>query len=973
MRQRLWKKVSGQADIERALDQLQATLPNCRNVSIISSWFASSTAIANCEIRPGVERRVRNLRNGSWQVGRDIRNSAYVVSTDDDGRPNFGGTPSDESLIQAIRSIKARGLTVTLYPFILVDAPGFPWRGRMTGQASDVRSFFGEAALSDYSVGAGEDHYRASDTGFRNYILSHANLARRAGGVDRFIIGSEMIGLTTIRDGQNKFPAVSELADLAADVRTMLGPDTGLTYAADWSEYFGYHPQDGSGDVFFHLDELWSHPAIDAVGIDAYFPLSDWRDGAHVDGAIYNDVYDLDYLTGNVEGGEGYDWYYASQADRDAQIRSPITDWIYRYKDLRNWWSQEHRNIINGVAQTPTKWVPQSKPFWLTEIGCPAVDMGANQPNLFSDGKSVESNIPYYSKGSRDDMIQRRYLESLIGYWEQGELNPTSEIDERPMIDLSAISVWTWDARPFPDFPARTDVWSDGPNWQRGHWVSGRLGGVALQDVIAEICDDVGLDATDLSGVNGLVSGFIIDRPMRAKDALAPLVDGYDLVVSERAGQVSFATLSSLPVMLISAQDLLAQDSGPIQFTVDDNMSSLRDARLTFIDATRDYQIATISAQNELAETVRIAQMQAPILMDPAQAKSIVENRLARSEPSRRAARFSIPIQSAPSVGDLITLPQTDGVWQVVQIRTGLQADIDCIALPGRFTSTVVSGGIPAALSNPQWVSEPVALTFDLPGTEGLQVGALQDPFRVTELGFQSERVTLNTPIKIGALLTDLSIQPATQWDRQSHIEIYMPYGAGFSVPELDVLNGANRFALETSQGWEVIAAANITLIGEQTYRLHTLLRGLNNSDDMMVEVIPAGARIVKLDNGLGTLRVDDDFIGEILDISVSSAGRAGVSAMHQYRATHLRPLSVVHVQVTRLGEQTQLNWISRNLDNSDKIDPDAQVKIGWPGGELLVLGTQVLLPIRSGANTPVTITPINAIGGEGASQVIYI
>ena len=461
--------LSGQADIDLALDQLQATLPNCRNVSIISSWFASSVDIAACEIRPGVERRSRNIRSVNWQVGRDDRGGAYVVSQDDEGRPNFGGTPSDESLIQAIRSIKSRGMTVTLYPFILVDAPGFPWRGRISGTASDVASFFGSAQPSDYSLGAGENHYRATDSGFRNFILSHANLARRAGGVDRFVIGSEMIGLTTIRDSQNNFPAVTALAELAADVRSLLGTQTGLTYAADWSEYFGFHPQDGSGDIFFHLDELWAHPAIDAVGIDAYFPLSDWREGEHLDGEVFPSIYEDNYLSGNVEGGEGYDWFYASQTDRDAQIRSPISEWVYRYKDLRNWWSHEHRNRIGGVEQLPTNWVAQSKPFWLTEVGCPAVNLGANQPNLFSDGKSVESNIPYYSNGSRDDLMQRRYLENLISYWGDPTNNSISDLDGRTMIDSSATSVWAWDARPFPDFPARDNIWADGQNWQRGH------------------------------------------------------------------------------------------------------------------------------------------------------------------------------------------------------------------------------------------------------------------------------------------------------------------------------------------------------------------------------------------------------------------------------------------------------------------------------------------------------------------------
>ena len=71
---------------------------------------------------------------------------------------------------------------------------------------------------------------------------------------------------------------------LAADVKAVLGPGTKVTYAADWSEYFGHQPADGSGDVYFHLDPLWSSADIDAVGIDVYWPLADWRDGPdHLD------------------------------------------------------------------------------------------------------------------------------------------------------------------------------------------------------------------------------------------------------------------------------------------------------------------------------------------------------------------------------------------------------------------------------------------------------------------------------------------------------------------------------------------------------------------------------------------------------------------------------------------------------------------------------------------------------------------
>ena len=39
----------------------------------------------------------------------------------------------------------------------------------------------------------------------------------------------------------------------------------------------------------------------------------------------------------------------------------------------------------------PTAWVPRSKPFWFTEIGCAAIDKGTNEPNKFLDPKSSES------------------------------------------------------------------------------------------------------------------------------------------------------------------------------------------------------------------------------------------------------------------------------------------------------------------------------------------------------------------------------------------------------------------------------------------------------------------------------------------------------------------------------------------------------------------------------------------------------
>ena len=140
--------LSGQTDIERALDQLENQLPNCRHVSIIISWFGTDLRMEQCELHPGVERPMRNTDPLIWSVGGIERSSAYQVSRDENDRPVFGGTPSDESILQAINALKSRGYAVTLYPFILMDIPPdndlpnpyngeasqpvFPWRGRIT-------------------------------------------------------------------------------------------------------------------------------------------------------------------------------------------------------------------------------------------------------------------------------------------------------------------------------------------------------------------------------------------------------------------------------------------------------------------------------------------------------------------------------------------------------------------------------------------------------------------------------------------------------------------------------------------------------------------------------------------------------------------------------------------------------------------------------------------------------------------------
>ena len=207
--------------------------------------------------------------------------------------------------------------------------------------------------------------------------------------------------------------------------------------------------------------------------------------------------------------------------------------------------------IITGLAAlesvSPTAWVPESKPIWFTEFGCPAVDKGSNQPNVFIDPKSSESFAPFFSRRSRDDLIQRRYIQALQSFFDPADedyiagSNPNSSVYGGRMVDRDRLYVYTWDARPYPAFPYALSVWADGGNWELGHWLTGRVGGGSLAAVVAKILEDYGFTSFDVGGLDGFVEGFVIDRIMAAREALQPLSLAYFFDAYESGGLIHFA------------------------------------------------------------------------------------------------------------------------------------------------------------------------------------------------------------------------------------------------------------------------------------------------------------------------------------------------------------------------------------------------------------------------------------------------
>ncbi|MFQ6548838.1 glycoside hydrolase/phage tail family protein [Aestuariibius sp. 2305UL40-4] len=975
---------SNRGDFETSVDALTEELPNCGSVSLVVSWFGNDLRCGDCTIEPKVEWPT----GADWAVSGTNRSSAALVAQQD-GAAVYGGTPSDRSVIEAIKDLQEHDQKVVFYPFILMEQlagnglpdpysdadnqPVLPWRGRITsskvlGQPgapdgtavaeTEVAAFFGQAEPHHFDISGDTVRYTGpQEWSYRRFILHYAYLCQRAGGVDAFCIGSEMRGLTWIRGESNSFPAVVQLKRLAQEVREILGPDTKIGYAADWSEYFGYQPQDGTGDRFFHLDPLWAEEAIDFIGIDNYMPLSDWRDGdAHAD-AHWGSIYNLDYLTANVAGGEGYDWYYASPEAEAAQIRTPITDeahgepWVWRYKDIKNWWSNAHHERIGGVRQAdPTGWMPGSKPIWFTEIGCAAIDKGTNEPNKFLDPKSSESSLPKYSNGLRDDFMQLQYLRALHHHWSLPENNPVSAETGLQMVDTTRAHVWAWDARPFPFFPNNREVWSDGANYARGHWITGRATARPLASVVAEICEEAGIIDYDVSALWGIVRGYVTSDVTTGRAALQPLMTAYGFDAIERGGKLVFRTRDGKAGATVNPALMVEGDgTGAIEITRQAKAETSGRVRVNFIEADVDYASAAAEAVFPGDDSASVAQSDLSLTLTRAEGQQIAERWLAEARVARDTATFALPpSRSDIGAGDVIDLPQ-GGSYRVDRIETTEDRLIEATRVePESYRPHEVPDYL---APQPSFVPPvPVAATFlDLPLMRGDEVPHAPHvaftgvPWPGTVALYTAPQDsdyalgdTFAAAAIVGTTESPLFRAPPGRWDRGIPLRVKLVSGALQSVSPAQILSGGNLAAIGdgTPGNWELFQFAAAELVEEDTYDLSLRLRGQAGTDGGAPADWPPGSRFVLIDGIPRQIDLPSAARGTERHFRFGPAIRPLDDPSYDYtvatfEGVGLRPYRPCHLRLAHDGGDIRASWIRRT-----RIDGESWAGLDVPLGE---------------------------------------
>jgi len=206
---------AGKPDFVQSLQVMEDELPQLQASSLVVSWFGDDLRCGTCTVRPKVEDTSIDGVNMPWQVAGLTRATAQSIAQQDD-RPVYGGTPTDQSVVEAIQAMRAAGQEVMFYPFILMDQmagntlpdpysdaesqPALPWRGRITtskapGQTgspdgtavadAQVAAFFGTATAADFAVQDGQVTYSGPEEWtLSRFILHYAALCQAAGGVE---------------------------------------------------------------------------------------------------------------------------------------------------------------------------------------------------------------------------------------------------------------------------------------------------------------------------------------------------------------------------------------------------------------------------------------------------------------------------------------------------------------------------------------------------------------------------------------------------------------------------------------------------------------------------------------------------------------------------------------------------------------------------------------------------------------------
>ena len=588
---------------------------------------------------------------------------------------------------------------------------------------------------------------------------------------------------------------------------------------------------------------------------------------------------------------------------------------------------------------------PQFDGAWVDEIGCSALDKATNQPNKFLDAKSSESALPKYSNGARDDLIQMQYLRAMAEFWRDPANNPEATLYSGQMVDPDRMFVWAWDTRPFPHFPGNSELWSDGENYARGHWLSGRVSSRSLAGVVRDVCEKSGVTDLDVSELYGFVRGYRLEGGEDARAALQPLLLASGVDVVERDGQLVFKNRDAHPVAIATPDDLVGDgESGQVVQTREPLAEVPGRVRLKFIEADGSYQVRAEESVYPDADADRVANSEVSLVLTQAEGFQMTERWLSEVRVARDKVTLTLPPSFDVNAGDVIQLETEDisGEFRVDRIEDAGAKVVEAVRVTsGAYKAAPAPETVvptpPVIAPLPVWpvmLDLPLHSGSDDPFDPWVAVAAAPWPGTVAVYGSDTAddwvyEATITRAAMLGETLTPLASARVGQYDRGAPLTVKFSGGALSSIGESALLSGGNAVAIgDPSSGvWEVFQFRDAEIVDTDTWALSMRLRGQRGTDGLIPSVWPVGSTVVVLDESLVRVPIGASNRGVSRSYRVGPGSKAVDHPAyrpleHTATGVGLRPFQPVHLLAGRNGTgDVTASWVRQTRVDGDFWD----------------------------------------------------
>lgn len=416
--------------------------------------------------------------------------------------------------------------------------------------------------------------------------------------------------------------------------------------------------------------------------------------------------------------------------------------------------------------------------------------------------------------------------------------------------------------------------------------------GATAADAIAEVFRRAGRTPdSDIiaSEVSGSVRGMPVTGIQVAGQILQPLMLAYDTLVQDTTGKLRYFDRSKATVIDVDEGDLAFHDEGadvprPIKVSDIPEAALPQVFDVKHLDDEAEAQEGDQRQPTALASVPGYRSITIPIVMTGAKARAIAR----RLQWSTRANRQRVLLSLPPSYwriqeNDLLRFYALGQLWTVLVQRkdTGANFQLDLEAvLEVKSTLTQVeiadervTQGDPPNIDPPPDLQgggqEPPAHGHGSSTGQGdprfflMTYACNPDPdrtwtgcavFRSDDDDIFEQVGFIGTESIMGNTLTSLAAGVVGVWDYVNTVDVWVLSGELETKTEIEVLNGGNRALI----GSEIIGFKSASLIGEKTYRLSGLLRGLRGTGDKMsthavddVFVLLIGDGVADIEHGI--------------------------------------------------------------------------------------------------------------------------